>query len=212
MASFAEHIANPSSEGGRLVTSVLRSRRLSVSPLYELSRSVSRLGESVTAGTPASEFVASSVLRNTSVQRNQECLLRTVALRRIAFAYQQTPRSTLKCVFVELRRTARRKTSRRIFERFAGRGRVSGLGPGTEQVFAYRVRSRASAQRLFARESKSTSGQAGRAAYESSMRFVVKSQSNEWRSLPEVVASVLNSIQGTSPAPVEISTRAHTGR
>ena len=148
LASFAEHIANPSGEGGRLVTSVLRSRRLSVSPLYELSRGVPRLGESVTAGTPASEFVASSVLRSTSVQRNQECSLRTVALRRIAFAYQQTPRSTLKRVFVELRRTARRKTSRRIFGRFAGQGRVSSLGPGIEQVFAYRVRSRAPALKV----------------------------------------------------------------
>ncbi len=37
-------------------------------------------------------------------------------------------------------------------------------------------------------------------------------QSNEWRSLPEVVVSVLNSIQGTSPAPVEISTEAPKDR
>jgi hypothetical protein len=136
--SFAEHFANPSSEGGRLVTSVLRSRRFSASPVYELSRSVSRLGESVTTGTPASEFVASRVLRRSSVQRNQECSLRTAALRMVALAYRQTPRSTLKRVFVELRRTARRKTSRRIFERFAGQGRVS--GPGLVQVSRSQLR------------------------------------------------------------------------
>jgi hypothetical protein len=130
--SFAEHFANPSTEGGRLVISVLRNRRRSALPLYELSRSVSRLGTSVTTGTPASEFVASRVLRHSSVQRNQECSLRSVTLRMVAFAYRQTPRSTLKRVFVELRRTARRRTSRRIFERFASQGRVS--GPESVQV------------------------------------------------------------------------------
>ncbi len=136
----SRNTANPSCEGGRSVTSVLRSRRLSASPLYELSRSVPRLGESVMTGMPASGFVASRVLRHTSVQRNQDCSLRTVALRMVAFAYRQTPRSTLKRVFVELRRTARRKTSRRIFERFAGQNQVSGLGRRSVQVSRFQLR------------------------------------------------------------------------
>ncbi len=120
------------------MTSVLRSRRSSASPVCELSRSVSRLGESVATGTPASEFVASCVLRRSSVKRIRECSLRTVALRMVEFAYRQSPRSTLKCVFEELRRTARRKTSRRIFERFASQGRVS--GPGLDQVSRSQLR------------------------------------------------------------------------
>jgi len=107
------------------VTSVLRSRRFPAPSFVALCRSVSRLGKSIRTGTPASEFVASGVLRPASVQRKHECLLRTVA-----FEYRQSPRSTLSRVFVEIRRTARRTVSRRIFERFAdqGQGRVSGLG------------------------------------------------------------------------------------
>ena len=145
------------------MTSVLRSRRLSASPLYALSRSVSRLGESVTAGTPASEFVALSVLRYTSVQRNDECSLRSVALRKVAFAYRQTPRSTLKRVFVELRRTARRKTFKRIFERFAGQDRVPGLGQVSRPSCVSRL-IRTPAMRLCARESAGPSERDGVAA------------------------------------------------
>ena len=52
----------------------------------------------------------------------------------------------------------------------------------------------------------------GKAAFESCVRFVVTLQPYEWRSLPDVVALVLNTIQGTSPAPEKIPDEAHKGR
>ncbi len=46
----------------------------------------------------------------------------------------------------------------------------------------------------------------------SRVRSVVTLQSYEWRSLPDVVASVLNSIQRTSPATEKIPAEVHKVR
>jgi hypothetical protein len=97
-----------------------------------LSRSVSRQAASVPSGTPAAAFVTLSTPRPESVPRHFE-LLRGVALRPVAFACRNSPRSTLQRVLANLRRTARRNLFARISERFAGKG-LKGLGFGAGRL------------------------------------------------------------------------------
>jgi hypothetical protein len=154
--------------GDGLLKRVPRHRRSSASPVCELGRSVLRTGASVTTGTPASQFVALEAPRLDSVQRHHWDLLRGVALRPVASAYRNSPRNTLRGVLAKWRQTARRKTSKRISERFAG-------------------------QRV-------------------EVRFVVASESGQWRSLSEVVDTVLISLGRASSAPAGTTAAAPSGR
>jgi hypothetical protein len=102
------------------------SRHRRSAPACELPRNFAQ-SASVPAGTPASVFVALGVRRPSSLKRHHAISLRGVALRPVALAYSNSPRSALQGALAKWRRTARRKTFQRISERFAGRGPSVGL-------------------------------------------------------------------------------------
>jgi hypothetical protein len=114
------------------VKKVARHGRSPASILRVLSRSVSRQAAPVPKGTPAAAFVALGSPRPVSVPRHFE-LLRGVALRPVAYACRNSPRSMLQRMLANLRRTARRQMFARISERFARRG-LKDLGPGAGQT------------------------------------------------------------------------------
>jgi hypothetical protein len=100
---------------------VLRKGRSPASFLRVLSRSVSRQVASVPSGTPAAAFVTLRSPRPDSVPSHSE-LLRGVALRPVASACRNSPRSMLLRMLANIKRTARRKTFQRISERFSSQG------------------------------------------------------------------------------------------
>jgi hypothetical protein len=168
------------------------SRNSGSSPVCGLSRNCAQKTETVPKGTPASEFVASSVPRLSPVPRpsfvsrqrpvsrpssvsrlrsvecHQTTLLRSVSLRPVALAYRKSPRSALQRALENCRQAARRKTYLRLSERFAGPN--SRPGVSTSIV------------------SESVVGQSVK------VRFVVASESKGWRSLSEVLDQVLISV------------------
>lgn len=104
----------------------VRRCRPPASHLFALSRSVSRKSQTVPPGTTAYAFVALHAPRLSSVQRHHSSLLRSVELRWVASAYRDSPRNTLQRVLTISKRTARRKKSARISERFAEKSEAGG--------------------------------------------------------------------------------------
>jgi hypothetical protein len=103
------------------VKRVPRHRRLPAPFLSVLSGRALRSATTVPAGTTASQFIALGVPRPVAVQRHHPNVLRSVALRLVAYACRNSPRNTLQGVLANLRLAARRKTFARISERLADR-------------------------------------------------------------------------------------------